>query len=169
MKGARSRSLRVRVRWPWRLARVSTLHRLLAMPGGWGAKAVAEDERLASLRAYTNPSDTPEEAVDRKARYKKLQDAAAKKPWGKGKWPKADAAADKPAGKSKAAQKRARAAAKKAGAKAAAKKTKRVSFTGVPVAPVAGAAVAGTNGVIKAHIDCHKCGRKGHFADKCGA
>ena len=29
------------------------------------------------------------------------------------------------------------------------------------------AAVAGTDGVIKAHITCHKCGRKGHFADKC--
>ena len=24
-----------------------------------------------------------------------------------------------------------------------------------------------TDGAIKAHINCHKCGRKGHFADKC--
>jgi hypothetical protein len=35
------------------------------------------------------------------------------------------------------------------------------------VAPVAGAAVPGTNGVTKANINCHKCGRKGHFADHC--
>ena len=84
--------------------------KLLATPGTWGAKAVADDEKLASLASYVNPSDTPEEAADRKARYKKLMDAAAKKtPWGKGKWAKPDAAADadKPAGKSKAAKRRA--------------------------------------------------------------
>ena len=139
--------------------------RLLATPGTWGAKAVADDEKLASLRAYVNPSDTPEEATERKARYKKLMDAAAKKtPWGKGKWTKPDAAADavKPVGKSKSAKRRAKAAAKKA---AGAKKpgAKKVTFA----TPVAGAAVAGTDGIIKAHINCHKCGRKGHFADKC--
>ena len=131
-----------------------------------------DDERLASLRSYVNPNDTPEEATDRKARYKKLMDAAAKKtPWGKGKWAKPDAAdADKPAGKTKtakrrAARKKAAAAKKAAGAKKPG--AKRVTFAGVPVAPVAGAAVPGTNGVIKAHINCHKCGRKGHFADHC--
>ena len=144
--------------------------RLLATPGTWGAKAVADDEKLASLRAYVNPSDTPEEATERKARYKKLMDAAAKKtPWGKGKWTKPDAAADadKPVGKSKSAKRRAKAAAAKKAAGAKKAGVKRVTFTGVPVAPVAGAAVAGTDGVIKAHITCHKCGRKGHFADKC--
>ena len=144
--------------------------KLLATPGTWGAKAVADDEKLASLRAYVNPSDTPEEATERKARYKKLMDAAAKKtPWGKGKWTKPDAAADavKPVGKSKSAKRRAKAAAAKKAAGAKKPGAKRVTFTGVPVAPVAGAAVAGTDGVIKAHITCHKCGRKGHFADKC--
>ena len=60
---------------------------------------MADDEKLASLASYVNPGDTPEEAADRKARYKKLMDAAAKKtPWGnKGKWAKPDAAADAPA------------------------------------------------------------------------
>ena len=145
--------------------------RLLATPGTWGAKAVADDEKLASLASYVNPGDTPEEAADRKARYKKLMDAAAKKaPWGKGKWAKPDAAdADKPAGMTKTAKRRAAgkkaAAAKKSGAKKPG--AKKVTFSGVPAAPVAGAAVAGTNGVIKAHITCHMCGRKGHFADKC--
>ena len=142
--------------------------KLLATPGTWGAKAVADDEKLASLESYVNPGDTPEEAADRKARYKKLMDAAAKKtPWGKGKWAKPDAAdADKPAGKGKtakrrAARKKAAAAKKAAGAKTPG--TKKVTFA----APVAGAAVPGTNGVIKANINCHKCGRKGHFADHC--
>ena len=141
--------------------------KLLATPGTWGAKAVADDEKLASLASYVNPGDTPEEAADRKARYKKLMDAAAKKtPWGKGKWAKPDAAdADKPAGKTKTAKRRAArkkaAAAKKSGAKKPG--AKKVTFA----APVAGAAVAGTDGVIKAHITCHMCGRKGHFADKC--
>jgi len=140
--------------------------RLLAAPGTWGAKAVADDEKLASLRAYVNPSDTPEEATERKARYKKLMDAAAKKtPWGKGKWTKPDAAADadKPVGKSKSAKRRAKAAAAKKAAGAKKPGAKKVTFA----APVAGAAVAGTDGVIKAHINCHKCGRKGHFADHC--
>ena len=96
-------------------------------------------------------------------------DAAAKKPWGKGKWTKPDAAADadKPVGKSKAARARARKAASKKAAGAKKPGAKKVTFTGVPVAPVAGAAVAGTDGAIKPHITCHKCGRKGHFADKC--
>jgi len=145
--------------------------RLLATPGTWGAKAVADDEKLASLASYVNPSDTPEEATERKARYKKLMDAAAKKtPWGnKGKWAKPDAAAvaDKPAGTSKAAKRRAKLAAQKAAGakKPGAKKpgAKKVTFA----TPVAGAAVAGTDGLIKAHINCHKCGRRGHFADKC--
>jgi hypothetical protein len=139
--------------------------KLLATPGTWGAKAVADDEKLAALESYVNPGDTPEEAADRKARYKKLMDAAAKKPWGKGKWTKPDAAADagKPVGKSKSAKRRAKAAAAKKAAGVKKPGAKKVTFA----APVAGAAVAGTDGVIKAHINCHKCGRKGHFADKC--
>jgi ribosomal protein L37E len=140
--------------------------KLLAAPGTWGAKAVADDERLAALESYVNPGDTPEEAADRKARYKKLMDAAAKKtPWGKGKWAKPDAAADadKPAGKSKNAKARARKAAAKKAAGAKKPGAKKVTFA----APVAGAAVAGTDGIVKAHITCHKCGRKGHFSDKC--
>ena len=139
---------------------------LLATPGTWGAKAVEDDERLASLRAYVNPNDTPEEATDRKARYKKLMDTAAKKtPWGKGKWAKPDATAgaDKPAGKSKYAKRRAKLAAAKNAAGAKKPGVKTVTFA----APVAGAAVPGTNGVTKGNISCHKCGRKGHFADHC--
>ena len=139
--------------------------RLLAAKGTWGAKAVEDDEKLASLKSYVNPSDTPEEATERKARYKKLMDAAAKKPWGKGKWTKPDAAADadKPVGKSKSAKRRTKAAAAKKATGAKKPGAKKVTFA----APVAGAAVAGTDGLIKAHINCHKCGRKGHFADKC--
>jgi hypothetical protein len=49
--------------------------RLLAAPGTWGAKAVADDERLASLRAFTNPSDTLEEAADRPGPQGPLQEA----------------------------------------------------------------------------------------------
>ena len=145
--------------------------RLLATPGTWGAKAVADDEKLASLASYVNPSDTPEEAADRKARYKKLMDAAAKKtPWGKGKWAKPDGRGRGQAGRQvqvgeAAAAGRRRRPQEGGGRQEAGRQEGHVP--GVPAAPVAGAAVAGTDGVIKAHITCHKCGRKGHFADKC--
>ena len=71
--------------------------------------------------------------------------------------------AGKAAGTSKKAKARARKAAAKKAAGAGKPGAKKVTFA----APVAGAAVAGTDGVIKAHINCHKCGRKGHFSDHC--
>ena len=150
--------------------------RLLAAPGTWGAKAVADDDAArVAPRAYVDPGDTPEEAADRKARYKKLMDAAAKKtPWGKGKWAKPDAAADadKPAGKSKAAKRRAArkkaAAAKKvAAAGARTPGAKRVTLSGLGGA----GGGRGGGGHRRRHqgatSTCHKCGRKGHFADQC--